>query len=186
MRTNFLLSALFAALMIVGCQSKHNSLTGVIGDATVNTVTVVTTDGDKVTFGTMDADLSDCHGLLIGSPVTIEYEADIENGIGTAVAVAVATSREYNLLIGDWTYRNGDFEQGFSLRIGGEAEQIGTATLLYSAWQLDGDTLSLAGRSSGNGQEFDFIETWTIADLDENTLKLEGENGSSLTLTRKR
>ena len=72
------------------------------------------------------------------------------------------------------------------MRIGGEAEQIGTATLLYSAWQLDGDTLSLAGRSSGNGQEFDFIETWTIADLDENTLKLEGENGSSLTLTRKR
>lgn len=184
MRTDFLLPALFAVLMLIGCQSKHNSLTGIIGDATVNTVTVVTADGDKITFSTMDADRSDCHGLLIGSPVTIEYEGDIENGIGTAVAVA--TSREYNLLIGDWTYRNGDFEQGFSLRIEGEAEQIGTATLLYSAWQLDGDTLSLAGRSIGNGQEFDFIETWTIADLDENTLKLEGENGSSLTLTRKR
>ncbi|MGN0092747.1 MAG: lipocalin family protein [Alistipes sp.] len=184
MRTNFLLPALFAALLLGGCQSKHNSLTGIIGDATINTVTVVTTDGDKVTFGTMDADRSDCHGLLVGSPVTIEYEGDIENGIGTAVAVA--TSREYNLLIGDWTYRNGDFEQGFSLHIEGEAEQIGTATLLYSDWQLDGDTLSLAGRSIGNGQEFDFIETWTIAGLDENTLKLEGENGSSLTLTRKR
>lgn len=184
MRTNFVLPALFAALLLGGCQSKHNSLTGTIGDATINTVTVVTTDGDKVTFGTMDADRSDCHGLLVGSPVTIEYEGDIENGIGTAVAVA--TSREYNLLIGDWTYRNGDFEQGFSLRIEGEAEQIGAATLLYSAWQLDGDTLSLAGCSIGNGQEFDFIETWTIADLDEDTLKLEGENGSSLTLTRKR
>ncbi|MGN0006655.1 MAG: lipocalin family protein [Alistipes sp.] len=184
MRTIFLLPALFATLLLGGCQSKHNSLTGVIGDATVNTLTVVTTDGDKVTFGTMDADRSDCHGLLIGSPVTIEYAGDIENGIGTAVSVA--TSREYNLLVGDWTYRNGDFEQGFSLRIEGEAEQIGTATLLYSAWQIEDDTLSLAGRSIGNGQEFDFIETWTIAALDEDTLKLEGENGSSLTLTRKR
>ncbi len=178
----FKIAMLAAATMFAACNAKTTTVSGTINDATMNTVTVATADGAAVTFGTADADRTECNGLTVGSPITVEYTGAIENNFATAKKIA--TPKEYNLLVGDWTYMNGDFEQGFSLRAEGEAEAIGTATLVYTAWSLDGEKLALAGKSLGNGEEIDFIEVWNIVSLDETTLHITND-GRDLTLTKK-
>lgn len=62
--------------------------------------------------------------------------------------------------------------QGIEISSNGRAQSINMATLQYSAWQRSGDTLTLTGRSIGNGQTIDFTETYDIEKLTRDELIL--------------
>ncbi len=52
-------------------------ISGVIEDATMNTIAILSDDGRKLSFGTDGADTSGCSGLAIGTRVDIFYTGDI-------------------------------------------------------------------------------------------------------------
>lgn len=76
--------------------------------------------------------------------------------------------------------------QGFSLYSDGTARSINSATLLYESWSLSGDTLSLNGLSSGNGQTIAFTKKYTFSFLNPGRLVLTDENGAVFTFNREK
>ena len=62
--------------------------------------------------------------------------------------------------------------QGMQLLPDGRAVSINMHTLLYQSWQLDGNRLTLTGKSMGNGNSSLFTATSTIDSLSRNTLIL--------------
>ena len=68
-----------AALLLWSCAPKSNSSKGVVLDASMNTVMVVS-GSDTLTFSTMNADKSEVDGLFIGDTLEISYEGDYTPG----------------------------------------------------------------------------------------------------------
>ena len=54
--------------LLCGCSSKsdYGEARGIVCDATMNTVTIVTDDNDTLSFSTVDTDRSGVDGLLLG------------------------------------------------------------------------------------------------------------------------
>ncbi len=65
------------------------TIAGKIADATMNTLTIETEDGQKLSFMTEDADTSRADGLILGSEITVHYIGEIKEG-DAADALAVA------------------------------------------------------------------------------------------------
>ena len=76
---------------------------------------------------------------------------------------------------GTWMQPSGlpGIEQGFTLEEGGKAASVNMATLQYEAWQLQGSSLILTGKSIGNGQTIAFADTLEIELLTQDSLKLK-------------
>ena len=55
----------------------------------------------------------------------------------------------------------------------GRGVSLNMHTLLYQSWQLDGNRLTLTGKSMGNGNTSLFTATSTIDSLSKNTLILD-------------
>ena len=161
MRILGIIASASATLMLTACSSQ-TTVSGIISDASMNTVTVSTADGETVTFGTMEADRSQCNGLPLGAPITVTYSGRIEDNFATAVKIS--TPAEYCLLIGDWILLTESTEMGISIRVEGEAASINMATLQYEGWSLDnGKQLTVNG------------EGLTITNLDTETGNVEIE-----------
>ena len=62
--------------------------------------------------------------------------------------------------------------QGINLNADGTASSIGMETLKYEQWKVDGKTITLKGKSIGNGQTIDFTDTLDIIEISPNSLKL--------------
>ena len=100
---------------------------------------------------------------------------------------ALAGCAANSTITGQWVQPIPGMEQqmqGFKLEKGGEASSINMATLLYEKWEKQGNTLTLYGKSIGNGQTLPFTESYTIQQLDASTLKLLSSYGSVFTYTR--
>ncbi len=166
-----IIAAAMAAATGLGSCSQPNVLEGTVAEVTTNTVTV-SCDDSIVTFGTFDAEKDCPGGLHIGSPITVSYKGEIHDGFATACRLSAPAN--YNFLAGSWlqTYPVSDVEQGFRLLTDGSAESINMATLVYTGWSVDGDKLTLSGKSIGNGQTIDFTETWTIEKVNELVLNI--------------
>lgn len=74
--------------------------------------------------------------------------------------------------------------QGFELQEGGKAASINMATLQYETWQRQENTLTLTGKSIGNGQTLSFTQEYKITQLDGNELRLEAKEGATMNFTR--
>lgn len=75
---------LFAAcILLAGCNSSPNeeSTKGIVTDASMNTVTIVTEKSDTLSFSTMNADKTNLKGLLLGDTVEIYYGGNYKPGI---------------------------------------------------------------------------------------------------------
>ena len=59
--------------MMGGCSSKAISSKGVVCDATMNTVTIVTNKNDTLSFSTMDASKDEVNGLLLNDTLEVFY-----------------------------------------------------------------------------------------------------------------
>lgn len=79
--------------------------------------------------------------------------------------------------------QEGKFE-GFELKADGIAESVNMATLKFEKWSKDSTTLTLSGKSIGNGQTIDFSDVYTIAQPDNNTLTLLKDGSVVWSLTR--
>lgn len=62
--------------------------------------------------------------------------------------------------------------QGMELMPDGSARSINMHTLLYTGWSLNGNRLTLKGKSIGNGRSSLFTTTSTIDSLSKTTLIL--------------
>ena len=92
MKKMFFIAACF---LFAGCGRQANVAEGVILDATMNTLMIVTGAGDTLSFSTMDADKTKTDGLLIGDTVKVGYVGEYETGIGAeSVSDAVKDDKE--------------------------------------------------------------------------------------------
>ena len=60
---------------------------GIIDDASMNTLTMITTDGVTVSFSTMEADKTGADGLTIGTAVRVYYEGELATD-GNSITIA--------------------------------------------------------------------------------------------------
>ena len=76
--------------LLCGCSSKSNygEARGIVCDATMNTVTIVTDDNDTLSFSTVDTDKSGGDGLLLGDTAEITYRGRYEKGMGALKMVS--------------------------------------------------------------------------------------------------
>lgn len=74
--------------------------------------------------------------------------------------------------------------EGIELKQDGTAESINMATLVVEKWSQDSTTLTLSGKSIGNGVTSDFTETYTVAQGDKNSLTLIKDGSIVWSLTR--
>ena len=80
--------------LLCGCSSKsdYGEARGIVCDATMNTVTIVTDDNDTLSFSTVDTDKSGVDGLLLGDTAEITYRGRYEKGMG-ALKIVYGCSR---------------------------------------------------------------------------------------------
>lgn len=159
---------------MVACAPKVKTAEGTIADASMNNVTIITETADTLNFSTMNADMTNANGLLLGAPITVVYT---QQGVADTVKVCPT----YSKLVGQWVEpvvmdsaaSQMPDVQGLELMVMGDATSINMSTLLYKSWQLTKDgKLVLVGESIGNGQSFTFSDTLNIDELTESSLKL--------------
>ena len=70
-------------IMLAACQPFKGNVSskGIVVDATMNTLTVLSDRGDTLSFSTMDADRTRAHGLLIGDTVEVFYGGEYSKGM---------------------------------------------------------------------------------------------------------
>ena len=151
---------------------------GTITDGTMNTVTVRASVGDETaTFSTMDADKTAAKGMLIGAPVLIDYEGDLQK---SPAATKVVTDATYTRAVGTWTRPDPiapKARMGVKIMTEGKAASINMASLPYTSWALQGEAnkIILRGKSLGNRQTIDIADRASISEKDGRMfLSIEG------------
>ena len=125
MKKSSLYALAAAGLLLAACSDNApKELVGTISDASMNTLTVKTLER-TVTFTTEGADMQQANGLLLGSPVTVEYRGKLTDA---TPALKVATNPTYYQAVGSWTQPNPIDpvqRQGVELQVEGVARSIG-------------------------------------------------------------
>ena len=175
-----------SALALASCGSKPAAPTtvdGVVLDASMNNITLVTTGGDTLNISTMNADPAKVTGVLIDDSVKLTYADTIVDGnkVMQAQALTVTAHSPYYYIQGAWVEPNpidSTQVQGMQLNQNGTASSINMATLQFKAWNLTiPDTLILNATSIGNGQTTEGADTLTIVKLDADSLVLANKEG---------
>ncbi len=183
----FSLAAVAAsALTLASCGSKPAAPTtvdGVVLDASMNNITLVTTAGDTLNISTMNTDPAKVPGVLIDDSVKLTY-AEVDTAgvkVMQAQELTVTAHSPYYYIQGAWVEPNpidSTQVQGMQLYQNGTASSIGMATLQFNAWNLTiPDTLILNATSVGNGQTIEGADTLTIVKLDADSLVLANGSG---------
>lgn len=179
--------SLFWSLLIVlgvgGCQSsdKAQTLSGIVFDASMNNIVVITTKGDTVDISTMDTDPAKVPGVLIDDSVKITYRKEqMNNGtVLKAQQLIVTVHSPYYYIQGTWLEPNpidSAERQGFTLNQDGTASSVNMATLEIRDWNLNNRVLILGYKSIGNGQSFEGQDTLNIVKLNADSLVLSRNN----------
>ena len=175
-----------SALTLASCGSKPAAPTtvdGVVLDASMNNITLVTTAGDTLNISTMNTDPAKVPGVLIDDSVKLTY-AEVDTAgvkVMQAQELTVTAHSPYYYIQGAWVEPNpidSTQVQGMQLYQNGTASSIGMATLQFNAWNLTiPDTLILNATSVGNGQTIEGADTLTIVKLDADSLVLANGSG---------
>ena len=184
-KTGLLVSAI--VLGFGACKdNSEKSFSGVIEDASMNTLVVVSDKGEKASFNTTDADKTGVNGILIGDTAKIFYTGKLEGTIkATKLEITPAQRPE---ITGSWIQPipGMDGVQGIKIEKDGVASSINMATLVYQKWQQpDANTLILSAQSIGNKQTFEFSDTLQITKLTVDSLVLS-KNGYAMRYARQK
>ena len=76
-----ILLAVGTLCLMAGCSSKVASSKGIVSDATMNTVTIVTDKNDTLSFSTMDANKDEVNGLLLNDTLEVFYTGKYTPGM---------------------------------------------------------------------------------------------------------
>lgn len=160
---------LFSVSCLVACHSAK-TVSGIILDAAMHSMVVLTTDGDTLSVSTVEAQRVAEDGILIGDHVDVLYDGK------TVAQVTVTKGNREVMLMGSWTQPIEGMSgvQGICFKENGVASSINMSTLLYERWLKEGDTLTLWGKSLGNGQTIDFEEKYHIDRLDDKLVLTQG------------
>lgn len=86
-------------LAMAACTPQQVSVKGVISDATMNTLTVVSQKGDTLEFSTLNAERDTPDGILLEDTATVYYSGKYTQGM--SATKIVVSPREKTLLGGD-------------------------------------------------------------------------------------
>lgn len=176
-----------AALALASCGQKPaapQTAEGIVFDATMNQVTLITTAGDTLNISTMDADSAKVQGVLVDDSVKVTYLPTDMDGVQVLQAqeLTVTAHSPYFYIQGAWVEPNpidSTAVQGMQLNQDGTASSINMATLQITAWNLtDANTLILSETSIGNKQTIEGKDTLTVVKLDADSLVLAGKGGN--------
>lgn len=67
--------------LLGGCSSDVHSSKGVVWEATMNTVGIVTANNDTLSFSTMNADKKGVDGLLLNDTLQVFYKGKYKAGM---------------------------------------------------------------------------------------------------------
>ena len=142
MRKSFaVLSA--ALLLMAGCrQNAAPSVEGRVVDATIHSVSLLTSAGDTVRVSTLGTDPMLVPGVLSGDEVRIAYETLPDGETLRALQLDITTPSAYRLLPGIWRDCTAADEVGLVLAEDGSARATGLSETLQD-WSLDGEQLVL-------------------------------------------
>lgn len=181
MRKN-LFSACLSALLFAGLVSCTQTkapleVSGLVYDASMNNITLITDAGDTVNISTMDADPVKVPGVMLDDSVKITYQKENMDGVEVlkAIALTVTTQSPYYYIQGSWVEPNpinANEVQGFKLNDDGTASSINMATLLFKSWNLEDKTLILGYESIGNKQTIEGNDTLNVVKLNADSLVL--------------
>ena len=76
-----ILLAVGTLCLMAGCSSKVASSKGIVSDATMNTVTIVTDKNDTLSFSTIDANKDEVNGLLLNDTLEVFYTGKYTPGM---------------------------------------------------------------------------------------------------------
>ena len=85
-------------LSCFSCTTKERTATGIICEASMNTLSIVSQDGDTLFFSTMDADKTEANGLLLNDTAKVYYRGKYSNGM--AADKIVVHTQTGNTLVG--------------------------------------------------------------------------------------
>ena len=77
-------------------------------------------------------------------------------------------------IVGSWVEPVPGLE-GIKMEEGGVASSVNMATLVYESWKQEGTKLILTGKSIGNGQTIEFVDTMDIKRLTADSLVLDNQ-----------
>ncbi len=166
-----------AAVCMAGCGAeKDHEVKGIIVDATMNTLMLVSAAGDTLGFSTVDAERISPDGILLGDTATVYFKGEAKPGEFVPVfkLVVAAAPRPEKLLVGSWVQPIPGIggTQGVTLQADGTAASINMNTLQYEKWSYNGGDLVLCGKSIGNGQTIDFADTVKVEKVTADSLVL--------------
>ena len=171
-KSNLLVGTLTAiAAGLTACAPETpQSIHGIVTDASMNDILVVTDQGDTVAISTMDADPAKVPGVLVDDSVTVTCIGEKVGGnrILKATELVVTAHSPYYYIQGKWIEPNpinADEVQGFELKQDGTASSINMATLAFQQWNLENGELLLKSQSIGNGQTIEGTDTLRILSL---------------------
>ena len=149
-KSNLLIGTLTAiAAGLTACAPETpQSVHGIVTDASMNDILVVTDQGDTVAISTMDADPAKVPGVLVDDSVTVTCIGEKVGGnrILKATELVVTAHSPYYYIQGKWVEPNpinADEVQGFELKQDGTASSINMATLAFQQWNLENGELLL-------------------------------------------
>lgn len=170
------------AFMLAGITScKQVSATriidGIVYDASMNNITVISNQGDTINISTMDANPQKVPGVLLNDSVEVTCinEKIDEAQVLKATELTITAHSPYYYIQGTWLEPNPinpEEMQGFTLNQDGTAKSVNMATLLIKGWNLDNKVLTLQYESIGNKQTISGIDTLTIVKINADSLIL--------------
>ncbi|WP_227472051.1 lipocalin family protein [Parabacteroides bouchesdurhonensis] len=181
MKKNILITISLVAVIsgITACKhiTESKVINGTVIDASMNNITLATSDGNTVNISTMNANPEKVPGVLLYDSVKVTcVNKDMEGiKILTATELSILRHSPYYYIQGTWIEPNPIAPkevQGFTLNQDGTAQSVNMATLSIDGWNLEDRTLFLNYKSIGNRQSFDGIDTLQINKIDADSLVL--------------
>lgn len=157
--------------------STTQIIKGIVYDASMNNITVVTNEGDTLNISTMNANPQKVPGVLLNDSVKVTCIKEQISGtqILKATDLVVTVHSPYYYIQGTWLEPNPinpKEMQGFILNQNGTARSINMTTLLFKNWNLDDRQLTLQYESIGNKQTIVGSDTLNVIKIDADSLIL--------------
>ncbi len=163
---------------------KDHTIYGVCGEGTaMNTLMLITDDGDTMTVSTTEASESgQIHGgLTVGDKLAVI----LKNGTGNEKVVKSIVN--LTTLLGKWVQPNpldGSDIQGIEIKEGGIASSINLSTKEYQSWKMFNGRLVITSQDNDYGDESETVDTFDIVTLGPDSLRMN-KGGDSFEYTRR-
>lgn len=186
-------SAAFLLSAITACKQGPNSqiINGIVYDATMNNITVITDQGDTINISTMDANSQKVPGVLLNDSVKVTCTNENINGVQIleATELTITAHSPYYYIQGTWVEPNPinpKEMQGFTLNQDGTASSVNMATLLIKRWNMNNKTLTLRYESIGNRQTITGTDTLNVIKINADSLVLAQDSNVVWRLARQK